>query len=53
MLGDKLALYAPHFKRALTPEESVAAMLGVIEEKSVEKGDSGTFISHLGTKQWL
>lgn len=52
-LGKKFAAYAPHFTRALTPEESIAAMLKVIAEKSVDHEDGGCFISHLGNKQWL
>jgi NAD(P)-dependent dehydrogenase (short-subunit alcohol dehydrogenase family) len=52
-LGKKFAAYAPHFTRPLTTEESVSAIIRVIGEKSVENGDGGTFISHLGNKQWL
>lgn len=52
-MGAKFASYAPHFTRPLTPEESVTAMLEVVNKKSVANGDSGTFISHLGTQQWL
>lgn len=52
-LGMKFAAYAPDFQRPLTPEESVTAVLGVIEKKTVEGGDGGAFISHLGTKRWL
>lgn len=52
-MGMKFAVYAPHFTRPLTSEESVDAVLGIIASKSVEKGDGGAFISHLGNKQWL
>jgi hypothetical protein len=52
-LGAKFAAYAPSFKAPLAPEESVAAMLDVISKKSVANNDSGRFISHLGTQQWL
>jgi hypothetical protein len=52
-LGKKFAAYAPHFSRMLTPEESVTAVLGVVEKKSVAGGDGGSFISHLGNQQWL
>jgi hypothetical protein len=45
--------YAPHFTGAITPEVSVKAVLSVIENASLEKGDGGAFISHLGNKQWL
>ncbi|KAK5654588.1 hypothetical protein OQA88_7217 [Cercophora sp. LCS_1] len=49
----KFAAYAPHFKGPITPEESVAAVRSVIENASVEKGNGGEFLSHLGNKQWL
>lgn len=52
-LGKKFAAYAHHFKRPLTTEESVSAIIKVIDEKSVKDGDGGSFISHLGNKQWL
>jgi len=52
-MGAKFAVYAPHFTRPLTPEESITAVLGVVEKKSIANGDSGSFISHLGTQQWL
>ncbi|KAJ5971881.1 Short-chain dehydrogenase/reductase SDR [Penicillium vulpinum] len=45
--------YAPHFQRPLTPEESVAAVLSVMDKASIANGDGGAFISHLGNKQWL
>lgn len=47
------AEYAPGFKGPITPEESVNKVMGVINNASVEKGDGGAFISHLGSKQWL
>ena len=47
------ATYAPHFQRPLTTEESVKAVMGVVDKASIEKGDGGAFVSHLGTKQWL
>jgi NAD(P)-dependent dehydrogenase (short-subunit alcohol dehydrogenase family) len=49
----KFAKYAPHFTGPITPEESVKAVLKVIDNASIEKGDGGAFISHLGNKQWL
>lgn len=52
-IGKKFAAYAPHFTKPLTPEESVTAIVKVIREKSVKNGDGGSFISHLGNKQWL
>jgi hypothetical protein len=49
----KFAAYAPHITGPLTPEQSVMAMKSVIANVSIEKGDGGGFLSHLGTKQWL
>lgn len=53
VLVKKFVEYAPHFQRPLTPEESVSAVLSVLEKSSLANGDGGAFISHLGTKQWL
>lgn len=52
-LGKKFAEYAPHFTKPLTPEESVTSIVRVIKEKSIDNGDGGGFVSHLGNKQWL
>lgn len=52
-MQSNFAAYAPHFKAPLTPEESVKAVIKVYENASVANGDGGSFISHLGTKQWL
>lgn len=52
MLG-KFTQYAPHFKGPATPEVSIKAVLDVMDKSSLEKGDGGTFVSHLGNKQWL
>ncbi|KAJ5823593.1 Short-chain dehydrogenase/reductase SDR [Penicillium robsamsonii] len=49
----KFTKYAPHLQRPLTPEESVTAVLSVIDKASVANGDGGAFISHFGNKQWL
>lgn len=49
----QFAKYAPSFKRLLTTEESVTAMVRVLFEKSVVNGDGGAFVSHLGTQEWL
>lgn len=49
----KFAKYAPHFTGPITPAESVEKCLDVLEKTSVENGDSGAFVSHLGNKQWL
>lgn len=46
--------HAPDFKGPVTPEESVTTVLSLIYKRSVENGDGGAFISHLGNnKQWL
>ncbi|KAI1468316.1 NAD(P)-binding protein [Daldinia caldariorum] len=48
------AQYAPHFKGPITPKESVEKVLGVIYDSSLEKGDGGAFVSHLGRGQpWI
>ena len=52
-LGRKLARYAPHFTGRVTPAESVKDMMAVINKATLEGGYSGSFISHLGNKQWL
>ncbi|OIW26876.1 NAD(P)-binding protein [Coniochaeta ligniaria NRRL 30616] len=49
----KFLEYAPHFKGPITPEQSVTAVRKVIAEASVEKGNGGAFLSHLGNKQWF
>ena len=50
---EKFKAYAPDFAGPATPEESVRDVLKVVESKSLENGDGGAFISHLGNKQWL
>lgn len=52
-LGAKFAAYAPHFKAPIQPDESVKMLLDLLRNSSIEKGDGGSFISHLGNKQWL
>ncbi|KAI9763824.1 MAG: hypothetical protein M1840_009078 [Geoglossum simile] len=51
--GRKLAAYAPGFQGPISPAESVEAVLAVIEKASLEAGNGGEFVSHLGGKQWL
>ncbi|KIM31706.1 hypothetical protein M408DRAFT_20932 [Serendipita vermifera MAFF 305830] len=41
----------PDFKGPLTPEQSVDAVLEVIDKTTM--ADSGTFVSHKGNKDWL
>ena len=45
--------YAPDFKGPASAESSVKDVLSVIDKCSVENGDCGAILSHLGTKQWL
>ncbi|KAF1979173.1 NAD(P)-binding protein [Bimuria novae-zelandiae CBS 107.79] len=51
----KFYAYAPNFAgKTYTPVESVQKMLSVLEKCSIENGDSGKYLSHLGTnKRWL
>jgi hypothetical protein len=49
----KFAAYAPHFKGPTSADESVKAVMGIAQKASVEGGDGGAFLSHLGNKQWL
>lgn len=52
MIG-KFAAYAPHFTAAMTTQDSVSQMLKLFDRSSIANGNGGTFVSHLGTKQWL
>lgn len=52
-ISAKFQQYAPHWKGPITPEESVKRIISVYEKASVANGDGGSFVSHLGTKQWL
>lgn len=49
----KFKAYAPHFTGRDTPESAVKAVISVFEKASVASGDGGSFVSHLGNKQWL
>jgi hypothetical protein len=51
--GAKFAKYKPDFKGPIQPEESVTAVLSVIDKASLANGDGGAFVSHFGNKQWL
>jgi len=53
IMGEKFLKYAPHFKGPITVDESVEAVLKVIDNASLEKGDAGAFLSHNGNKSWL
>ena len=52
LLG-KFTQYAPHFKGPATPDSSIKSVINVWENASIEKGNGGAFLSHLGSKQWL
>ncbi|KAH8645711.1 hypothetical protein BX600DRAFT_556120 [Xylariales sp. PMI_506] len=49
----KFSAYAPDWKGALAPSESVEMVLSVIEKASIEGGNAGDYLSHYGNKQWL
>ncbi|KAL9115146.1 MAG: hypothetical protein Q9227_000940 [Pyrenula ochraceoflavens] len=49
---EKFKLYAPDFV-PMTAEYSIKAMMSVIDKASVEGGYGGSFLSHMGNKQWL
>ncbi|BCS18256.1 uncharacterized protein APUU_11084S [Aspergillus puulaauensis] len=48
----KFQEYAPSFTGPISPEDSVTAMLSVIDNATVEK-DAGAFLSHKGDRNWL
>lgn len=52
-MSARFAEYAPHFKGPATPASSVRDVLAVIDNSSLAAGDGGSFVSHLGSKQWL
>jgi NAD(P)-dependent dehydrogenase (short-subunit alcohol dehydrogenase family) len=49
----KFKNYAPGFAGPDTPEDSAKAVISVIENSNLEKGNGGAFLSHFGTKRWL
>ena len=52
-MAGRFAAYAPDFKGPIMPEDSISYMLKLFEKSSIANGNGGTFVSHLGTKQWL
>lgn len=50
---EKFSKYAPHWKGAITPQESIEAVLKGMGKASVENGDEGSFVSHWRKKMWL
>ena len=53
VMFEKFKLYAPHFTGLSTPEAAVKDVISVFEKASLARGDGGSYVSHLGTKQWL
>lgn len=51
-MGKQFAEYAPDFRSAITPKQSVEMQLAVIEKATVEDF-GGAFVSHFGNQQWL
>lgn len=49
----KFQKYSLDFKGPYEPVQSVKMMLGVLETLSIENGDQGKYLSHLGSKRWL
>jgi len=47
----KIQTRYPHFQGPITPEESVKAVLHVIDEATLK--DTGAFISQHGNKEWV
>jgi hypothetical protein len=54
-LTDMLATeYQPTFTGAIMPDDSVTAILDVVEKASVANGDGGGYHSHLGKgEKWI
>ncbi|KAI9723860.1 MAG: hypothetical protein M1835_003919, partial [Candelina submexicana] len=52
-MPQKFAKAFPHFTGPITPEESVKAVLAVIEKAKVDSEYAGGFVSHFGNKVWL
>lgn len=51
MIMQRFQTLYPDFKGPITAAESVAMQKKVIEQVTLK--DSGGFISHLGSKEWL
>lgn len=52
-MAAKFSVYAPDWKGPLTPQDSVTAVLSVVNKASIEAGYGGSFVSHHGDKNWL
>lgn len=51
-MGERFKEYAPDFRGPISPAESVAFQMKVIERATVEEFGGG-FVSHFGNQQWL
>ena len=51
VMAQKFQSLYPNFKGPITAADSVAMQNQVIQKVTLE--DSGAFLSHLGSKQWL
>ncbi|RYP14781.1 hypothetical protein DL765_006137 [Monosporascus sp. GIB2] len=45
--------YAPNFSGPSSPEEAARRVLSVVHDAKFEVGDSGSFVSQFGNKQWV
>ncbi|KAK2056288.1 short chain dehydrogenase [Colletotrichum caudatum] len=52
-MAAKFEQYAPGGSQPRAPEDSVADVMKVIYDSSLENGRGGAYISHLGSKRWL
>jgi tRNA G26 N,N-dimethylase Trm1 len=52
-LGSKVLAYDPQWKGPITTEESIKKVLAVIDKASIEDGNAGDFLSHLGNRHWV
>ena len=50
-MGAEFSRFYPHFNGPISPSQSVSLMKKVIDDRTIE--DSGAFLSHLGSKEWL
>ncbi|KAI1172256.1 NAD(P)-binding protein [Nemania sp. FL0916] len=49
----KFSRYSTTFKGLDSPKDSVAAVLSVVNNCSLENSDGGRFLSHFGNEKWL
>ncbi|KNG46953.1 NAD(P)-binding protein [Stemphylium lycopersici] len=54
VMSEKFVKYQPEFKGPISVNESVNAVLSMVEKSSVAEGDGGAFYSHLGKGElWI